>query len=274
MTPYAEVQLAATGLRAGDSIKIRCPWCWGGASKEISMSVTRTTTGILYHCFRASCDRFSRGSLGGGMRSSWAPIKKSPTVREFDWETYAPTDETLQHLWDRYRIDEAMARDHRLLQSSGGDIVVPLLARSGTRNGVIVRLRNPRGRIKVLSYPGHESNGIAWFLHEPGMIGTNLILVEDVFSAIRASQYMDAVALTGTSLNIEQACDIAAAGHGRIYLALDQDAAGVAVRMATRYRGTLPNMRVVRLEGPDIKDMTDAEADEFFHEQLSGVRHD
>ena len=268
MTPYEEVMLASQECSDGETRHMLCPWCRGGRTQEQSMFVTKRGTTILYHCFRASCTGKSSGAIGRPARG--LSIKKKVTpVREFTWETYPLSDGTREWLWDNYCIEEDTAKEYGLLQSAGGDVVVPMWSRSGSRSGNVVKLRKPSGRAKSMTYPGRGYSGLSWFI-SPDLPErcSSVVIVEDVFSAIRASQYMHAVSLNGTNMNPVQAQEIAAEGYQQILLCLDEDATAVAVRHVRKYRAILPNMRVKRLGGADFKNRTIKELDEFFKKEL------
>lgn len=104
-----------------------------------------------------------------------------------------------------------------------------------------------------------EQGAIAWFTN---VRSSGIIIVEDQLSAIRASDYLTSVALLGTHLNDERVQELRAAKTRPIYLALDNDAIGTAVKHVVKYKSLLP-MRLVRLS-KDIKDMTHEEADRLF----------
>lgn len=100
---------------------------------------------------------------------------------------------------------------------------------------------------------------MAWFTN---VRSSGIIIVEDQLSAIRASDYLTSVALLGTHLNDERVQELRAAKTRPIYLALDNDAIGTAVKHVVKYKSLLP-MQLVRLS-KDIKDMTHEEADRLF----------
>ena len=55
MSTRDKIKLLAIGLPVGCSIQEICPVCNGGMNKDKSLSITRTTEGLLYNCFRAKC---------------------------------------------------------------------------------------------------------------------------------------------------------------------------------------------------------------------------
>lgn len=88
-----------------------------------------------------------------------------------------------------------------------------------------------------------------------------MVVVEDQFSAIRASDYLNAVALLGTHLDDIRAEEIKASKLSPIYLALDKDAWNKTIKYCIQYRSML-GLIPLRLE-KDIKNMTTEELDQL-----------
>lgn len=112
------------------------------------------------------------------------------------------------------------------------------------------------GKKQVISFT--EKDSLAWY---PNPRADSIIVVEDQLSAVRASQYMTAVALLGTHMNEPMVLEIRER-HQPVYLALDADAVAKAVKYVVKYRSLLP-MQLLTLD-KDIKDMTHEEADALF----------
>ena len=126
----------------------------------------------------------------------------------------------------------------------------------GERLGCVLRALDGR-QPKTLTHT--EQGAISWHVNHTT---DGVIIVEDQFSAIRASDYLTSVALLGTNLNEERVAEIKAAGLGPVYLALDADAWQVAVRYAVKYRSEL-RPQLLRL-AKDIKDQSKEELDHLF----------
>src|SRR5690606_18934666 len=106
----------------------------------------------------------------------------------------------------------------------------------------------------------HTEEGVmAWYTNRESR---QLIIVEDIFSAIRAADYMNSVALLSTHLNDERVNAIREAGFSEAFIALDRDAFVKSVQYATQFRSRL-RLIPVQLD-KDIKDMTHEEADGLF----------
>jgi DNA primase len=104
---------------------------------------------------------------------------------------------------------------------------------------------------KSIKYLEEESLGIAFPRTNPSHDGT-IVVVEDSISAVKLSQFINAVALLGTSMNEDQALFLASK-YSHVIIALDPDAAMKAVWMLEKYKGVFEKISVVFLE-KDPKD--------------------
>lgn len=115
--------------------------------------------------------------------------------------------------------------------------------------GYVARKLNNQAGPKTLSF--FENNIGAWY----GCEGSDeLVIVEDQLSALRASDYMNSVALLGTSLTDAVIQTIKSTpAYANVFIALDADAFPLSIRMAHKAR---PHFRtkVIRLP-KDMKDM-------------------
>ena len=93
---------------------------------------------------------------------------------------------------------------------------------------------------------------------------SDCIIVEDIYSALRASEYMNAVALLGTNLNSSRVNNIKQQQFSRVFLALDADVFDKVIGYVATYRSVL-RMQPVKLE-KDIKNMSHQELEEFMNE--------
>ena len=85
----------------------------------------------------------------------------------------------------------------------------------GENTGAVLRSLSG-AKPKALTHT--EDGAMAWYRNWQSDL---LIIVEDQLSAIRASKYMNAVALLGTNLNEERAQAIARMKWFRVLIALD-----------------------------------------------------
>jgi hypothetical protein len=198
------------------------------------------------------------------------PRKVKPKPVEFTDRTYKPSTYILQVLESKYEITPEAVKFYGIKQTSLNDIVLPVYSDRGVQQGNLVRLDKIVKGCKAKTYHAESSDGMAWFTGKPEyklpkvlMEGAHLcrdylsdclILVEDMYSAIKANYFMDSIALLGVGFNSEQAAKVANMKYRRVLLALDADASARAVSIAIRVRVILPNLRVVILKR-DLKDM-------------------
>lgn len=271
MNPYEQIRLAANVLSSGESVRGKCPWCHGGRSGEDSFIVTRHQGTALYVCHRASCDNKSKGALSINGAPVSMPAKKPAPKRErvFEWETFDLTDHDWETVVRKYGIPiEMFKKLSNLRISRYSDLVCTLYTSKGLVGGVEVRLSDPKGHRKTLIYPNDDFEGMAFCKHalwEKEGYRDEIILVEDIFSAMKASRFMDSASLMGTTFNSEQAKLLADMKYKRVWLALDADASAKAVSLYKRHRVMLPQMRVVLLE-QDIKNMKYKEIGKLLYE--------
>lgn len=88
----------------------------------------------------------------------------------------------------------------------------------------------------------------------------NVLLVEDVVSAMRAADFIPAVALLGCNLSLEKLMEILKVTDD-IYLALDRDATGKALAFQRMYSFVAPEMKVIPLDY-DLKNLADKQIEE------------
>lgn len=101
---------------------------------------------------------------------------------------------------------------------------------------------------KTLSFL--ENSRGSWY---PCSTSRKLIIVEDQLSAIRASKYVNAVALLGTDITDALLDILRDIDYTDVVLALDKDAYRKALKTAARLRNKL-KMRVLKLH-VDLKDL-------------------
>lgn len=236
-----------------------CPSCKGGRSGERTLSVSNREGQLLWTCHRDSC-AFT-GSTGGASRTS-RPLTQSESCRGVVGrllvrEAQRIPEEISATLLEKYAITPAHAARWGLGWAAAEQrLSIPVFSPDGETCGVNLRSfsgEKPKAKLHT------EENSMAWY---PKRGSKSIILVEDQFSAIRAADYMNAVALLGTNLNDERARQIRkhAPGFER-YLALDKDAFSKAIKLAVQYRGLL-GLRLLTLT-KDLKDLTDEELTDF-----------
>jgi len=246
-TPIRE---AAEHLGVDESTRITCPFCLD--TTEHTMSVTRTISTALYHCFRATCGK--SGVLG-------ASISRTPK-KEFKPRVFnKPTDLILMY---QAAVDylggygilpyEAYSQNITWLDKERR-LVFPLYDHRGYKWGTLTKAIDKGVKPKTILY---KENNIP-SLHFPrtgALECETLVLVEDVMSAIKLSNYTATAAILGTHINEELILYIKSLGFKDVRIMFDNDATAKALGYVNKYKGLL-NLSVVEVSKPysDPKDI-------------------
>jgi hypothetical protein len=124
----------------------------------------------------------------------------------------------------------------------------------GVRRGYVLRSYESEVRPKTLTRMDVEEPHLS-FYHEHSMLPC--IVVEDIPSAVRASFYLNAVALCGTGCPANYANEIAA-HYPNVVWALDQDATAESIKLTRRYNLLFDSSATLPLPC-DLKDMGEAQ---------------
>lgn len=233
-----------------------CPACRGGSTGERSLSVSRDGDSLLWKCHRASC------GFGGGSGSKATSYRtQTPSTKGIVGRTYYRAADPLpaevaELLESKYYLS---ANQLRLLMwdADAQRVALPVLNSEGELTGCVLRSESGE-QPKALSY--NEDNAVAVFRNYSS---PDLIIVEDIYSALRASQYINAAALLGTHLNYERMAALKSLKCKRNYLALDADAFDKTIKYVREFRNDL-TMIPVKLE-KDLKNHPPDELNEFFN---------
>ena len=237
-----------------------CPSCGGGRTGEHTLSVSRDGDTLLWVCHRASCGwagrSGSRQSVGMGGRT------KLPACRGTVGRTYVRQQEELpasvvEILKEKYVLN---SRQLATLGWAGREerVVLPVKDWQGELLGAV--LRSESGALpKAKSHT--EEDAVACYVNYSS---PDCIIVEDCYSALRASEYMKAVALLGTNLNDSRVRNIKQQQFRNVYLALDADVYDKVIGYVQQYRSLL-RMKPVKLT-KDLKNMNVEELQEFMNE--------
>src|SRR5690606_34324370 len=168
-------------------------------------------------------------------------------------------EEVSSKLVDKYHFST------RELSALGWDdkcdrVVLPVIDVDGDLAGCV--LRSEVGAVpKALSHTEPDAVGVF-----RNLASSYCIVVEDIYSALRASKYMNAVALLGTNLNDSRTETLKELKCKKYFLALDADAFDKTILYIKKYRNTLPLVPVQLTE--DIKNMTPATLELLMNELL------
>jgi hypothetical protein len=238
-----------------------CPACQGGPDSLKTLSVTNKGGVLVWYCHRASCGFKGRSASKWGFTPT--ERTKMPALRGIVGRTYvrnavALPDAIKQQLQDKWCItDQHIAKWGLGWDYKERKVVLPTLTLAGDNTGCVLRVmddRQPKAKT-------HTEDGVmSWYASRASKA---IIIVEDIFSAIRAADYMTSVALLSTHLNDERITSIKAAKLSPVYLALDKDAYAKSIKYTTEFRSRL-RLQPLSLD-KDLKDHTKEELDEFFN---------
>jgi hypothetical protein len=279
-----------SSLQAGVSLSGEvCPKCLGGRRGEKSLSVSKSVGGfpkLLWKCHRNSCKfkgQHTLLSISDTLISNnipsvpqkpkinfeRTPLDTSGRIRLYTNYYLSDKEIDLSGLEHTYYRDEFQPyykdefQQAVTAQYEEGRCVIPLKNRDFTIAGYNLYAQNKYSVSgpKSIIVKEKDPMGVIWFNCYSGPSG-KVIIVEDCYSAIRASKYMNAVALLGTYLSPENVRELKSFNMARYFLALDSDAQKSMVETILKYKDILP------LEGVtmnmDIKNMRPALADAFF----------
>lgn len=248
------ISFLSTDLDVGDTKRVLCPFCKGGSSEEESFSVTRTEdNAILYKCFRASCG-MEGIHLEGGLRSI-PKTPRRPTHKRWEGETTDIPPAVEQWIFEKWHMDVPPA--WFWTADMGGRIAMSIRTPQDTHRGWVLRSALDRP-VRTKAYTYFDQPNVpkaSWYRQR---IEGPTILVEDIPSAVRVSQYYNACALLGTGVTPATAEEIAERRTGQVIIALDADATIEAIRLANKWRLLWGDVFVLVLQ-KDFKDKTEEE---------------
>lgn len=257
-----EVRLLAADVAVGETLRTVCPVCQGGTRSEKSLTVTRDDTGVVFNCYRLTCD--TAGRFGG--RANLIRIRKdvAPRSTHYEGELHEITDEWRQVLRTKIGFDRQHVRKSRVRLGENNRVAYPVLSPLNQRRGWVLRRYGGYG-VKALTYMDTaDEPHTSWYTTDEWERGDHVYLVEDIPSAVRAARYVDSIALLGTGVSLRAITEIAA--HYRsVTWALDADATSVAVNQARKYGIYFDRSRVKILER-DFKDMDEQDLKEMLSE--------
>lgn len=274
------IQELAKDVEVEQTERFLCPCCEGGSSRERSLSITRrSSTEAFFNCFRAKC------GLGGGhialYQSDDGSVLKArsrkPTTNQVTHNLTGLDRDVVEFFMSKYHMTPAQLAYGRFRTTFDRRIYMPIFDPNRLNRGGAVRkykeLYQGRRELssipKTLNYFTPDSDRIcaSWYyrLRSRRKSSRNLVVVEDIVSATRLTDYVDAVSLMGTALSDDKQKEIKRQRYSKIYLALDEDATIKALRMKRACSLYLPNLDVLPLSR-DFKDMTPEQMEETLNE--------
>ena len=273
------IQELAQTVSEGQTGRFLCPVCEGGSDSEKTLTVTRrSSTEAFYNCFRAKC------GLGGGHIAIFEgvdgallrPKSKKPTKHNPVHNLAGLDKEVVAFFGERFHITPALLAYARFQTTFDRRIYMPMFDTNRLKRGGVVRKYKElyQGRREYASIPKAMTHylpksdeiALSWYYkkrHRRKNSDT-LLIVEDIPSALRLVDHVDAVSLLGTALGDDKQKEIRRLMYDRIYIALDEDATDKAIRIKKQCSLYLPSLSVLPLE-TDIKDMTPEQVEEKLH---------
>jgi len=246
-----EAELQAQGLEVNQSIRTECPAC-----NRRTFSVTRLATGVVWNCFRASCNTYGSCITSASLV---APARRTTKLRPYTERLSAIDVEDHGYFWHRFGLFAEPYVNIRV--TDDGRYAFPIRDFRGYERGILVRdpvwkgspepPRSPVGGAKALTYMHTEGPVQSWHTVPEER---RLVLVEDSVSAMCAQQEgLSALALLGTHLNNDKVREIGLWGPKEVIIALDADATAEAFKLAKKWGLAFPKTRVCIL-AEDLKD--------------------
>lgn len=277
MDPLQEIRYAAIGLRTGENISIDCPFCRGGTNRDRrTCSIGRMVSGALvYVCHRVKCKEDGRIDSNGSYRQGIVAKRPEFVPRVYSGAIEELPDEAVTYLADCYGIRPEASRTHVGWDSNNKRTIWQIAGPNGAVRGYELRHLRPsarQGGPKSVSYRHSESPWIGYYPHTSYVDSGSwvyakdesqglLIVVEDVVSALKVSEYTGAASLMGTSLTVEKVQELTGR-NAEVILALDRDATEKARCMIQRYAFLMPGIRMLPLQkdmkywsGPEIEEL-------------------
>lgn len=256
-----EIRLQALDIGIGDTENMECPAC--GKSKYY---VTRMPEGILYVCHRVSCGiKGFVGSTASDVHKVGARKRQRRKAKPFTKPTAALLPKQQLYFADKFGISMFYTAKNWRWCEEMQRVICPI---HNIHGGVIGHNARFYPDLAARELEPDEPKAITYWddvdhYKADFYITTStkqIILVEDQPSALRlkCSGY-NACALIGTHLHDDVVKALLDANIRDILLILDADAVAKAFSVRKQWALFFDTFRVIPLDGPDIKDMTNAQ---------------
>lgn len=263
-----EVQSLARELQVDEQLSgALCPFCKGGVNSDKSLSIRRGPYHARYCCHRSSCGQhgvvdmtaIQEAPVSVAFKPKLSKIREELALLEY---TEIPASVYLT-LNEKYSLDEELLRFGGFKWTpTKKRVVMPIRTPMGIPIGITLRTLDKEVKPKTLTYIHTTDVPIAsFYLH--GAAGNKpMWIVEDQISALRLSEYVDAVALLGTNLTDSLIMYIKRLAIKHIVICLDADAKQKALEHCKNFSALIEKISV-RFPPKDIKDMSRKELEDF-----------
>jgi hypothetical protein len=237
---------------------------------EKSLSITRTDVGILYNCFRASCNKSGFiGTLPSLDRGAKAQPKKEFKPKQYTHELLPLPKPIVIWIQQKYGITKEELEENEVKwQRDGRRLYVPIYSQRSSIDGAVTKsVFRTKGDTKSLVYRFAETSGMYYPKRtreclEQGTLHA-LVIVEDFISAIKVSRYVPCISLQGTHISPYRIMELQGVTNGLI-LMLDQDASDKAFYYKKKYGIYFRKFEVIPMV-KDPKDTDDNKLKEVLH---------
>ncbi len=256
MSILSDIKLIADSMDLGETVRQVCPSCLGGGTRESSLTVTLFPNNIVkFNCFRNACMTKGSYTRGGSLPYAYQDVDeplakpKKAKRKKFNGVVLPLTEFEEDWISKAWGIDKAPYWYHT--PQFGGRIAMSVRSPTYAHRGWVLRDIYGGVKHKALTYIEDDECPLSWY-RTRGKKGT--IIVEDIPSAVRASPYINSVALLGVGAGLDRAHEIYRTASRPILIALDQDATDEAFKMLERWGLFWSNAKVLPLK-KDLKDM-------------------
>jgi hypothetical protein len=252
MTTTSDILMEASSLEAGERTRITCITC-GGSGRTLTIS--RMDDGVIvWNCYRASCEE--RGANGGGRLVRTRETPRQQTIKPYTRSLERCDDASEEFLLDAIGWEEDHVEMARPLWAADDlRYAFPIYGPTGIRRGYVLRSYAEHATTKALTYMESAEPHMSWYRHNGPT--SDVVVVEDIPSAVRVARYANALALCGTGCGPDYANEIAAHVQN-VTWALDADATSLAIKLHRKHSLLFYGSRVMPLPC-DVKDMDEAD---------------
>lgn len=255
MSPREELKLEGMAVAVGKTVKMLCPFCEGGAGKEVSLSLTRLSKGTCsFKCHRAKCGKagYINADGSGGDHEILA---NSFTPKPYPGKAHTLSLEDMQRLDEKYGLNLEMVYSAGWMMGDSASLqyIFPVFSPIGALRGHVTRTEKASGSKEIRSWKILDEPWLSWYR----TAGRDIVVVEDQISALKACSFTTSVSLLGSSLSIEKMEEILTVAKGaKIWLAYDKDASSKTFEALKEYRALCDGNLNGLMLSKDVKNMT------------------
>lgn len=224
-----------------------CPFCKGGSSHERSFRVKRVRNGLLYQCYRASCNE--RGFVPS-LSFSNKEIKKDDKLSNkrtmpYLYDTIEVPPEYLELFYNNFELTEEDVVQQGWKYSPERDTIIqPIYNYLGYEVGINDRSYSGRKPKSIFYYHNPRCTQLAYCRVYDNPYAKAIVLTEDQVSAIKVNKIMNAVSSLGTYLHPSAIVELRNQ-YDNIIIWWDEDAIDKANSLAKKIGLVFDSVQVV-----------------------------